>query len=117
MPQHPNTIWINKNVEIKGNFLYGSTITIDNEEIEVSPKALERVVYFAAYIVMDPKDTGLMFKQILSEKEYNEAVVEMKKDSFIRDVLGEYYEPFMLMKTLRNQSPVQARMMDNFRIY
>ena len=30
---------IKKNVEIKGNFLYGSTITIDNEEIEVSPKA------------------------------------------------------------------------------
>ena len=38
-------------------------------------------------------------------------------DAQFRDVLGEYYEPFMLMKTLRNQSPVQARMMDNFRIY
>ena len=35
----PLTKEINKNVEIKGNFLYGSTITIDNEEIEVSPKA------------------------------------------------------------------------------
>ena len=38
-------------------------------------------------------------------------------DAQFRDVLGEYYEPFMLMKTLRHQSPVQARMMDNFRIY
>ena len=51
--------------------------------IDVSPKALERVVYFAAYIVMDPKDTGLMYKQILSEKEYREAVEKYGEDSFV----------------------------------
>ena len=38
-------------------------------------------------------------------------------DAQFREVLGEYYEPFMLMKTIRQQSPVQARMMDNCRIY
>ncbi len=51
--------------------------------IDVSPKALERVVYFAAYIVMDPKDTGLMFKQILNEKEYREAVEKYGEGSFV----------------------------------
>ena len=38
-------------------------------------------------------------------------------DAQLKETLGEYYEPFMLMKTLRHQNPVQARMMDNFRIY
>ena len=51
--------------------------------IDVSPKALERVIYFAAYIVMDPKDTGLMYKQILSEKEYREAVAKYGENSFV----------------------------------
>jgi len=51
--------------------------------IDVSPKALERVVYFAAYIVMDPKDTGLMYKQILSEKDYREAIEKYGEDSFV----------------------------------
>ena len=38
-------------------------------------------------------------------------------DAKLKETLGEYYEPFMLMKTIRQQDPVQARMMDNFRIY
>lgn len=37
-------------------------------------------------------------------------------DAQFREVLGEYYEPFMLMKTIRQQSPVQARMMESFKI-
>lgn len=39
---------------------------------DISPRVLERVLYFASYIVIDPGDTGLMYKQILSEKEYRE---------------------------------------------
>ena len=37
-------------------------------------------------------------------------------DAQFKDVLGEYYEPFMLMKTIRQQSPVQARMMESIKI-
>ncbi len=37
-------------------------------------------------------------------------------DAQFRDVLGEYYEPFMLMKTIRQQNPVQARMMESFKV-
>ena len=42
--------------------------------LDVSPKELEHVVYFASYIVMDPGKTGLKYKQILTEQEYSEAI-------------------------------------------
>ena len=38
----------------------------------ISPRALERVLYFSAYIVLDPGNTPLVEKQILAEKEYRE---------------------------------------------
>ena len=37
-------------------------------------------------------------------------------DAQFKDVLGEYYEPFMLMKTIRQQSPVQARTMESIKV-
>ncbi len=40
--------------------------------LDISPRVLEKVLYFASYIVLDPKDTGLQYKQVLSEKEYRE---------------------------------------------
>ncbi|WP_290172443.1 DNA-directed RNA polymerase subunit beta', partial [uncultured Dubosiella sp.] len=40
--------------------------------LDVTPKQLEEVVYFVSYIVTDPKDSGLAYKQILSEREYRE---------------------------------------------
>ncbi len=40
--------------------------------LDISPRALEKVLYFAAYIVIDPGQTGLMKNQILTEKEYTE---------------------------------------------
>ena len=39
----------------------------------ISPRALERILYFSSYIVLDPGNTPLMEKQMLSEKEYREA--------------------------------------------
>ncbi len=41
--------------------------------LDISPKNLEKVLYFAAYIVIDRGETDLQYKQILSETEYNEA--------------------------------------------
>jgi DNA-directed RNA polymerase subunit beta' len=40
--------------------------------LDISPRALEKVLYFAAYIVLDPKDTPLMRRQLLTEKEYRD---------------------------------------------
>ena len=41
--------------------------------LDMSPRALEKVLYFAAYIVIDPGDTGLAQYQLLNESEYREA--------------------------------------------
>jgi len=50
--------------------------------LDVSPKALERVIYFASYIVTDPKETGLTYKQVINEKEYREAIEKYGYGSF-----------------------------------
>ena len=42
--------------------------------LDMSPRALEKVLYFASYIVVDPGDTPLQEKQLLSETEYREAL-------------------------------------------
>ena len=41
--------------------------------LDLSPRALEKVLYFASYIVLDKGDTNLEYKQVLSEKEYQDA--------------------------------------------
>ena len=41
--------------------------------LDLSPRVLEKVLYFANYIVLDAGDTNLMYKQVLTEKEYQEA--------------------------------------------
>ena len=41
--------------------------------LDVTPRNLEKVLYFAAYIVTDPGDTDLGYKEILSEQQYREA--------------------------------------------
>ncbi|HHY41599.1 MAG TPA: DNA-directed RNA polymerase subunit beta' [Thermoanaerobacterales bacterium] len=40
--------------------------------LDMSPRSLEKVIYFASYIVIDPGNTSLMKKQLLNEKEYRE---------------------------------------------
>ncbi len=41
--------------------------------LDLSPRVLEKVLYFASYIVLDPGNTNLSYKQVLSEKEYRDA--------------------------------------------
>ncbi len=50
--------------------------------LDVTPKQLEEVVYFVSYIVTDPKDTELTYKQVLSEREYREFVAIYGSDKF-----------------------------------
>ena len=40
--------------------------------LDLSPRTLEKVLYFASYIVLDAGDTELQYKQVLSEKEYQD---------------------------------------------
>ena len=57
--------------------------------LDVSPRNLEKVIYFASYIVTDKGDTGLMKAQVLNEKEYHEAVEKYGKDSFKAEMGAE----------------------------
>ena len=42
--------------------------------LDMSPRALEKVLYFASYVVIDPGQTPLSKKQILSEREYRDSI-------------------------------------------
>ncbi|MGQ9780094.1 MAG: DNA-directed RNA polymerase subunit beta' [Bacillota bacterium] len=53
--------------------------------LDMSPRALEKVLYFAAYVVVDPGDTPLMKKQLLTENEYREA----------REKYGQNFKAYM----------------------
>ena len=41
--------------------------------LDISPRVLEKVLYFASYIVLDPGETNLQYKQVLSEADYQKA--------------------------------------------
>ena len=41
--------------------------------LDISPRTLEKVLYFANYIVLDPANSGLQYKQVLTEREYQDA--------------------------------------------
>lgn len=65
--------------------------------LDMSPKALEQVLYFVSYVVLDPGDTNLIYKQILSDKEKNDAFELFGPKSFkvgmgaeaIKELLGK----------------------------
>ena len=50
--------------------------------LDVSPRTLDKVLYFASYIVLDEGNTNLSYKQVLSEKEYRDAVEEWGEGAF-----------------------------------
>ena len=50
--------------------------------LDMSPRILEKVLYFASYIVLDAGETGLSYKQVLSEREYRDAIENYGYGSF-----------------------------------
>ena len=57
--------------------------------LDMSPRALEEVIYFAAYVVIDPKETPLEAKSLLTEREYREKLQEYGSGSFIAKMGAE----------------------------
>ena len=57
--------------------------------LDISPRVLEKVLYFSSYIVTDPKDTPLAYKQILNEQEFREAEKEYGYGSFVAEMGAE----------------------------
>ena len=50
--------------------------------LDITPKALEQVLYYVNYIVLDPKNTPFTYKQVITDKEYRDAVEEYGYNSF-----------------------------------
>ncbi len=50
--------------------------------LDMSPKYLEQLINFQSYVVLDRKDTGLLYKQILSMNEYRDAQERFGKNAF-----------------------------------
>nr|WP_317333107.1 DNA-directed RNA polymerase subunit beta' [uncultured Romboutsia sp.] len=50
--------------------------------LDMSPRSLEKILYFASYVVVDPGETGLNEKQLLTEKEYRTAVDKYGYNTF-----------------------------------
>ena len=50
--------------------------------LDISPRVLEKVLYFASYIVLDPGNTPLTYKQVLTEQEYRKAEEDFGYGSF-----------------------------------
>ncbi len=69
--------------------------------LDISPKILEKVLYFASYIVTDPGDTPLITNQVLTEKEYRE-MREKYEDDFKAGMGAE------AIKTLLEQIDLDA---------
>ena len=50
--------------------------------LDITPKTLEQVLYYVNYIVLDPKNTPFTYKQVISDKEYRDAVDQFGENSF-----------------------------------
>ena len=50
--------------------------------LDMSPRLLDRVLYFASYVVIDGGDTDLIRGQLLNEREYHEAIDKFGRDAF-----------------------------------
>ena len=55
--------------------------------MDIAPRILEKVLYFASYIVLDGGETALNYKQVLSEREYRDAIETYGYGSF-REGMG-----------------------------
>ncbi len=62
--------------------------------LDMSPRQLEQVLYFAEYIVADPGDTPLQKKQVLNDKDYND-MREKYEDDFDAGMGAEYIQKLL----------------------
>lgn len=63
--------------------------------LDISPRSLEKVIYFASYIVTDKGTSGLIKSQILTEKEYHDAEEKYGKGTFKAEMGAEAIEKLL----------------------
>ncbi len=72
--------------------------------LDVSPRLLEKVLYFASYIVLDPGETTLEYKQVLSELEYQRAVEDFGSGKFRAGMGAESVKELLAAIDLEKES-------------
>jgi DNA-directed RNA polymerase subunit beta' len=72
--------------------------------LDMSPRSLEKILYFASYVVLDPKETPLLRKQLLSEKEYRESVDKYGDEAFSAGMGAEAIKVLLQEIDLENLS-------------
>ena len=88
--------------------------------LEMSPRSLERVLYFAAYIVVDPGETPLSKQQLLFETEYreyeamfNDADYKVGGKSVIIETIAQRRERLQLVNSAKHKEEVNAELAAN----
>jgi len=90
--------------------------------LDISPKALEQVVYYVNFIVLDPKNSEFTYKQIITDKEYREGLEKYGRDGFVAgmgaeaiktllsevDLASESVELKEILKTAKGQKRIKA---------
>ena len=71
--------------------------------LDMSPRALEEVIYFAAYVVIDPKETPLEPKSLLTEREYREKLQEYGHGSFVAKMGAEAIQDLLKQVDLEDE--------------
>ena len=81
--------------------------------LDLSPRTLERVLYFASYIVLDGGDTSLVKKQVLSEAEYQEAVEQYGYNAFRVGMGAEAIQELLMEIDLEKDSAELSAELEN----
>ncbi len=64
--------------------------------LDMSPRSLEEIIYFASYVVIDPKETALEKKQLLTEREYREQMLKNGFGSFVAKMGAEAIQDLLM---------------------
>ena len=70
----------------------------------MSPRALDKVLYFASYVVLDPGQTDLIYKDLLSEQQYREAVEQWGSNAFRVGIGAEAIKELLCSIDLEKES-------------
>lgn len=72
--------------------------------LDMSPKDLDKVIYFSDWVVLDPKDTDLSYKQIINDREYREYIDKYGYDGFVAGMGAEAVKELLMAVDLAKES-------------
>ncbi len=81
--------------------------------LDVSPKALEQVIYFVSYIVLDPGTTDLEYKQVITDKVYHEYAQKYGEGSFKVGMGAESVKELLMAVDLEKESKELKQIIDD----